>query len=127
MITIIALSGPYKDHSKEVPSHIDPSILLGEFVREKWQWVIDFRHATREEVLVWARADMVCRISAALIHGRVVWFNGVAYSAKNQSDIVGVADAIEDAITNSSKMVFVESDDAIGVTIGTGGTEHQIH
>ena len=126
MITVIILSGPHKGKSREISSNVEPGNLLGELVGKDWRWRIDFRQATPDEAFLWGREDLVCRIIAALVHGRAVWFEGVKYRTENRSEALTIAGVVEDAIVNSGKMVFVESDDETGVKIGTGGTEHKI-
>jgi len=128
MITITALTGPYAGKVREVTEEmgIDPMALLREFAGHDWKWWVDFSRATEREAFLWGRADMVARIMAALAHGRSVTFAGAVYRVDNPDALLTVAGAVEDAVVESGYNVRVESDDAHGVMIGTGGTEYKV-
>lgn len=127
MITIAALSGPHAGKVREVPEGFDPMALLREFAGHDWKWQVEFSAATERETFLWARADVVARIMAALLHGRSVSFDGTTYRAERIEDLERVVGEVEDAIVDSGYMVRVERDDDEGVVIGTGDTEHSVH
>src|SRR3989338_9260479 len=79
-IEITGLSGPNAGRTREVPADVKPDELLRTFAEQDWNWRIQPEpDDSPETVFKWTRADMVARIIRALLHGRVVRFEGTEY------------------------------------------------
>jgi hypothetical protein len=123
---ITILSGPYAGQSRDIDAQIvDPLALLADLVRRNCEWHIDWTSDTSpSDAFIWARADLVWRITRALQRGRRVTFGETTFTARQ--DIEQVAGQIEDAIVQSGLHVFIARDDNAGVIIGIGPPEHVV-
>ena len=118
MIKITALTGPFAGQIREASSDISPERLLQAFVRQGWDWQIDYSRATEQEKWTWARQDLTGRCFRALLKGLSVYFLGREFGGIKQAEV------LEDAIVNSRRMVTIGRDDETGVEITTHGWEH---
>jgi hypothetical protein len=117
MIRLMAFSGPYAGKVREVPSGLDPQRILMEFVRNDWDWEVNYRQATEEEKFIWGRQDLVARCMRALKRGLPVKFLGREYRGLES------AIQLEDDIVSSRRMVTIGRDNQNGVEIAVEGWE----
>jgi hypothetical protein len=126
MIKVSILSGPYTGQTREIPASIPPEELLGELLNQGWDWSVDYSQATEEEIFLWFREDLSCRVVRALRAGRSVRFLGKEYRVKvptDQSELMDVVGQVEDAIVESGRRVSIEKDDEAGLVVSDEGFE----
>jgi hypothetical protein len=106
----------------------NPLTMLGGFAKSNIRWEIDFDNATQSEQTEWSRADLVGRVLAALYTNRWVAFQGKSWDAKDKTkeEIEQIIGEIDDALSESGMMIFVDIDDDNGVWIGTRGRAHKV-
>lgn len=124
MIKITVLSGPYAGRTRVMPSGINPSSIFMGFVRDSWDWRVDYTQATEMETFEWFRHELIARIVRALQSGRSVSFRGQEFRLRDPTDAAElelVGQMVEDVVVNSGLMVTVDRDDQSGLIIGTRG------
>jgi len=117
MIKVTILSGSYAGRTRAMPDDVDPAALLQSFLQHGWDWRVDYSEATPEEEWAWGRQDLVARFLRALKRGLPVTFLGKEYRG------IEKAQALEDAIAGSGRMVTIERDDEDGLVIVAKGWE----
>lgn len=118
MIKMSALTGPHAGKTRDATG-VNPKIIW-EFLNEGWEWAIDYSEATPEEGFVWLRIDFVARVVRALKNGLTVEFEGVKYTATEET-WEQVAQTIEDTVGNSGKLITLGHDDERGLLIASVG------
>jgi hypothetical protein len=128
VISVTILNGEFAGQAREMPETIDALEMLGGFAKAGIRWEVDFENAEQSELMEWSRADLAGRILAAVFDNRWVNFQGRDWNAedKTEDEIKDIILEINDAMSDSGMMVFIEIDDETGVWIGTSGTEHPI-
>lgn len=114
VIKIKALTGPYAGQVRVPNSDVSPVDLLMSFLQHGWEWSIDFSHAGELEALEWARRDIGARMLRAQIQNKPIRFLGKDYANAQEA---------EDAITSSSRMIYVVRDNEEVLEIGEEGYE----
>lgn len=119
MIKMTLLTGPYAGITRDV-SEVDPKVLFHSVcVEHNWEWKIDYSQATEEESQLWGGQDLAIRSIRALQNGRSVYFLDKKYHGFSE-EIVG---ELEDALVDSGRLFWLESDDENGVVIKAGHYE----
>jgi hypothetical protein len=135
-ISVTILTGEYAGQTKVMPTQsssnsaetANPLEMLGGFAKSNIRWEIDFDNATQSELTEWSRADLVGRVLAAIYTNRWIGFQGKSWNAthKTEEEIEQIIGEIDDALSDSGMMIFVDIDDDNGVWIGTHGRAHKV-
>lgn len=108
-----------------MPAGTNPFKMFTSLVQHGWDWEADYSDGNEEEVFFWLRAEIIARVVRALHTGRPVKFFDQEFRLElgGGCDPLLTAQAIEDAIAASGRMVFILSDDEQGLVIGDAGEE----
>lgn len=111
MVKMKLTSGPHRGRVRDVSRVTEPLELLASCIKYGWGWKIDYSQSSDAEKFEWGRVDMSARITRALATGLPVTFLGQKYNGLQS------AQAVEDAIIASNRMVTVARDDDRGVVV----------
>lgn len=117
MVIVKIASGPRAGQQNLDPMWPTDLFLLAQ---EGWRWQVDWKTVTDAEAFEWGRNDLMAKVVSALVRGGEVRFLDQVWQTTTPSDVMVVAQQVEDYVSEAGFNVAAGEDTERHFVIETG-------